>query len=154
MKFRTCKTGLFKMPCFENSGFKMEIIVASLVHSFCMSFLKSLYFFTSKIDYENWTSVFYYHCTMVTFLLYLGQKVSLWVLVDILCPSLFNVIKYVTTRYYKYKISGSHLKIPQKLWKKYYLCSSSLNQGPWGCETCMLPKSYGDLLQKCILHGN
>ena len=99
-----------------------------------------------------WTPLFHYsayrhcmhasrYCTVVTFLLYLGQKVSLWVLLDIICHSLFNVIKYAMTKYYKYKISGSHLKIV-----KFFFASNRV----WTRDLdVMRPACYQKALETC-----
>ena len=55
-----------------------------------------------------------YQCTVVTLLLYLGQEVFFRVLVDFVSHSLSNIIKHTMTRYYKSKISGYNVEIPQK----------------------------------------
>ena len=60
--------------------------------------------------------------------------------------SLFNIVKYAMGKYYKYKISASHKNILQKSIKSIFSwIRQGLNRGPWGYETCMLPKSYRDL---------
>ena len=43
----------------------------------------------------------------------------------------------------------------KKYEKKFFLVHQGLNQGPRGYETCMLPKSHGDLLlQGRIFYGS
>ena len=67
-------------------------------------------------------------------------------LVDIICHSLFNVINYAMTKYYKYKISRSHLKILQKLWKKYFCGSNRV----WTRDLeVMRPACYQKAMETC-----
>ena len=92
------------------------------------------------------SSEIFRHPRVFTFLLYLGQKVSLWVLIDNICHSLFNVINYAMTKYYKYKISRSHLKILQKLWKKYFCGSNRV----WTRDLeVMRPACYQKAMETC-----
>ena len=87
-----------------------------------------------------------YHHTVATFLLDLGQKVSIWVLVDIISHSLSNIIKCTIDRYYKQKNLKFSTKNALKIMKKNFWNQRGLNQGPWDYEACMLVKSHGDLL--------
>ena len=50
-------------------------------------------------------------------------------LVEIISHSLFNTIEYAMAWYQKYIISGSHLKILQKLWKNIFLDPTGFEPG-------------------------
>ena len=63
-------------------------------------------------------------CTVVIFLLHLGQKVFSWVIVKIIIYSLSNIIKYTITRYFNYKNSNYHQEILQKTIQKILLGST------------------------------
>ena len=77
------------------------------------SFLIGSYFFNFSMP-----------CTVVTFLLHLGQKVFSWVIVKIIIYSLSNIIKYTMTRYFNYKNSNYHQEILQKTIQKILLGST------------------------------
>ena len=63
-------------------------------------------------------------CTVVIFLLHLGQKVFSWVIVKIIIYSLSNIIKYTMPRYFNYKNSNYHQEILQKTIQKILLGST------------------------------
>ena len=95
------------------------------------------------------------HSTVVTFLMYLGLKVTTWVLVDIISNSLSNIIKCTMTRYYKQKYLRFSSKNTSKIMKKkkIFWIQQGLNRGPWDYEAWMLVKSHGDLLlQSRLFH--
>ena len=69
------------------------------------------------------------HCTVVTFLMYLGLKVTTWVLVDIISNSLSNIIKCTMTRYYKQKYLRFSSKNTSKIMKKRFFGSNRVWTG-------------------------
>ena len=63
-------------------------------------------------------------CTVVTFLLNLGQKVISTVIVNIIIYFLSNIIKYTMNRYFNYKKSNYYQEIVQKTILKTFLGST------------------------------
>ena len=70
LKFRTLKMGCFKMPRLQMPHLQMAIFQMGVTVA----------------------SGLWVHITVVTFLLYLGQKVSSWYLIEIISHSLFVTI--------------------------------------------------------------
>ena len=63
-------------------------------------------------------------CTVVTFLLDLGQKVFSWVTVKIISHFLSNIIKYTIIWHFNYKNSNYHQEILQKILKNIFFGST------------------------------
>ena len=78
---------------------------------------------------KQYTQSVNYQCTVVTFLMYLGLKVTTWVLVDIISNSLSNIIKCTMTRYYKQKYLRFSSKNTSKIMKKRFFGSNRVWTG-------------------------